>query len=125
MATHRFFLRGDVDIATAPALQHELEEWAPTGNGDVVIDCCGLTFIDSSGVAVIVKVYRALARQGRELKLVNADRMTARVLDVLGLSALLHVNEPFTAPASATDAQLEPRPENGSTQLRHLELPGI
>jgi anti-anti-sigma factor len=101
MATHRFFLRGDVDIATASALQHDLEEWASAGNGNVVLDCCGLTFIDSSGVAVIVKVYRALARQGRELRLVNADHMAARVLDVLGLSALLHVNEPLTASARA------------------------
>ncbi|MCU1466701.1 MAG: sulfate transporter [Actinomycetia bacterium] len=96
MATQRFFLRGDVDIATAPAVQHELDQWVREGEEALVLDCCGLTFIDSSGVAVIVKMYRALAREGRQLQVVNADDMTARVLDVLGLTAVLHVNEPYT-----------------------------
>jgi anti-anti-sigma factor len=97
MATQRFFLRGDVDIATAPAVQHELEQWVVAGDDAIILDCCGLTFIDSSGGAVIVEMYRALAREGRQLQIVNADHMAARVLDVLGLTAVLHVNEPTSA----------------------------
>jgi anti-sigma B factor antagonist len=100
MAMQRFFLRGDVDTATAPAVQHNLEEWVRAADDAIILDCCGLTFIDSSGVAVIVKMYRALARQGRRLQIVNADDMAARVLDVLGLTAVLHVNEPTSSTTS-------------------------
>jgi anti-anti-sigma factor len=97
MATQRFFLRGEIDVATAPRLQCELEECVRHGDGALILDCSQLTFIDSSGIAAIVKTQRVLADDGRELRVVNADLMTTRVFDVLGLSDALHVNESSTA----------------------------
>jgi anti-anti-sigma factor len=104
MAPRRFFLRGDIDIATAPDLQRALDEWihAATSDDTLILDCCGLTFLDSSAVAVILHTQRLLTQEGRELRIVNADRAAARVLDVLGLTAMFHVNERSTA-SSARD----------------------
>jgi anti-anti-sigma factor len=94
MATRRFFLRGDIDLATAADLRSELESLVAAIDGDLVLDCCGLTFIDSTGVSVIVATQHALNARGNELRVANVDGVAARVLDVLGLTEALHVNEP-------------------------------
>ena len=99
MATQLFFVRGEVDIATAPRLQCELEERVRAGGGDLVLDCRELTFIDSSGIAAIVRTHRRLVGEGRELRIVNANRQARLALDVSGLTDVLHVNEHFAESA--------------------------
>jgi anti-sigma B factor antagonist len=100
MPTQRFFLRGEIDIASAPTLQCELERYVHDSEGALLLDCCELSFIDSSGVAALVKAQRVLAEEGRELRVVNADAMTTRVFDVLGLTEAFHVNETPTVSAT-------------------------
>ncbi|MDQ1476004.1 MAG: anti-sigma factor antagonist [Actinomycetota bacterium] len=93
MATHRFFLRGEIDIASASQLRSDLEELVRASVGDIVLDCSGLTFIDSSGVAAIVFTRLALEERGDELRIANINGVPARLLDILGLTEVLHVNE--------------------------------
>jgi anti-anti-sigma factor len=99
VVTQRFFLRGDVDVASAPDLRAELDDLVRTSDGDIVLDCGGLTFIDSAGVAVLLRTRKALDARGNELRVANVDGVAARVLDVLGLNDVLHVNEP-TGPST-------------------------
>src|SRR3954468_236599 len=92
MATQTFFLRGEVDIATASRLRCELEERVRFGAGVLVLDCRELTFIDSSGIAAIAHAHRLLAAEGRGLRIVNADHRARRVFDVLGLADVFQVD---------------------------------
>jgi anti-anti-sigma factor len=87
----RIFVRGDVDIATAPELGAQLDE-AIAAHHDVVLDCCGLTFIDSSGVRTIVTAHRKLGELGGRLRIVNMDGIGRRVIDTLGLGDVLDVD---------------------------------
>src|SRR5947209_1475032 len=94
MATQRFFLRGDIDLATSALVQSQLDDLVATHpDDDVTLDCCGLTFLDSTGVAVIVRAQQALSTRGNELRVANADGSAARALDILGLTEVLHVNQ--------------------------------
>jgi anti-sigma B factor antagonist len=92
MSDCRFFVRGEIDLASAPDLQRDLEETIATTTGDLVLDCCGITFLDSTGVGVFVHAKRLLAAQGRDIRIVNADQLTVRVLELLGLAEILHVD---------------------------------
>ena len=83
---YRFFVRGDVDVAGAAELQVNLDEAIGTTYDDLVVDCCGLTSIDSSGLVVLLRTQQTLRELGRRLRVVNADDATERLLDVMGLA---------------------------------------
>jgi len=78
---------GEVDLATAPKLAELLHEYVAATGGDVVVDASALTFIDSSGVAVLVGCVRSLAPTGRHLVIRDAPPFVSRVLHVTGVSA--------------------------------------
>ncbi len=88
-----FFVAGDVDLAAARELQVDLDEAIGCHEGDLVLDCSGLTFIDSSGLAVFVNTQRTLDDLGRELRVVNVDYTIERLFAVMGLHEILHVND--------------------------------
>src|SRR5262245_5918298 len=92
MSEYRFFACGDIDMATAPALRVELDQAIRATTVDIVVDCCGLTFIDSAGIAVLMAAQTTLASQGRSLRVVNASDMTQRVFDITGISDFLRAD---------------------------------
>jgi anti-sigma B factor antagonist len=103
MGERRFFLRGEVDISTAPEVRQRLEPILVASNDDVVIDCCGVSFIDSSGVAVLTSALALLQSQGRRLRVTNADRTVEQILELLGLAEPLHVNDRPCIPPEPDD----------------------
>jgi anti-anti-sigma factor len=80
-----FRLRGDVDMARAAELRDDLEPIVRRCPEDVVIDCTELTFLDSSGIAVLVEARDHLDRQGRRFRMENVPRIARRTIEVLGL----------------------------------------
>ena len=103
MGERRFFLRGEIDVSTASETRRRLEPILVSSNDDVVIDCCGLSFIDSSGVAILTSALRSLESQGRRLRVTNADRTVEQILEVLGLAEPLHVNDRPCPPPEPDD----------------------
>ncbi len=81
--------RGEIDMATASELADELLRYAATTEGDVVVDCCELEFIDSAGIGAILAAYRTLRDLGRRLVVENPSPMTRRVFELSGLTELL------------------------------------
>src|SRR5260370_33312828 len=65
---HHVALQGEVDMSDASQLQAALLKL----KGDVVIDCSELTFIDSTGLHVLINVHKRLAEQ--------ADHLTVEAL---------------------------------------------
>ena len=62
--------RGEIDISTAPLLSAALRESVDRDSGDyVVVDLCDVSFIDSSGLSVLLNALRRLTRQGRSLSI--------------------------------------------------------
>jgi anti-sigma B factor antagonist len=89
MAEHRYFLRDEVDIGVAPQVRSDLMAAVAHDGAHVLIDCSQLSFIDSSGVAVLLEVNRDLEADGRHMLIVNVPEVPRRVFEVLGLSDLL------------------------------------
>lgn len=83
-------LEGEVDPATAPKLTKALDQVIDSGGDtDVELDCRGLTFLDSSGIAVLVDALQRLDLQGRRLFTTGTTGMVARVLDISGTAERL------------------------------------
>jgi len=79
-------VRGDVDLATAPELRAACETAIATEPAVLRLDLGELTFLDSSGISVLVKAHQDLGGQGGSLVLHRLDDRSRRVLDVAGLT---------------------------------------
>jgi anti-anti-sigma factor len=90
MTDARYFLRGDVDIARSDALRRALAPFVEKGV-DLLIDCSQLSFLDSSGVAVLCDTSEALEATGHYMMLTNVHGAPLRVLEVMQLSDLLSI----------------------------------
>ena len=87
-------LSGEVDMSAEDRLADVL--LAELGRADTVelrIDLGGVTFLDSSAINVLVRVFNAAREAGRELHLVRARRSPLKVLEMTGLMPLLAVEE--------------------------------
>jgi anti-anti-sigma factor len=79
----RLTLRGELDLGTAAQLERALAD----ADGDVVLDLRGLTFMDSTGVRVLLE---AAESGGPGLRMVPPASGDARVtIDQAGIAPLL------------------------------------
>lgn len=84
---------GEIDIATGPMLRDALLRFADGAEGAVVAEMSGVRFIDSAGIAVLVDVQNRLGYQGRALELHQVSMEVGRVIDLLGLTQRLRVDQ--------------------------------
>jgi anti-anti-sigma factor len=84
--------RGELDIATAPELEQVVSPPVDAG-GAVVIDLRELTFMDSTGVRLLVAAHARAGETGATLSVVAPEEGTAvaRVLEVAGILEALDV----------------------------------
>jgi anti-sigma B factor antagonist len=76
---------GDFDLATADEVRDALEP-AIAASGEVQVDLRACTFIDSSGVGVIVACALRLKETGRTLRVRGARQRVRRTFEIAGLA---------------------------------------
>jgi len=85
-------VEGELDAYTSHQLRACLAELDGEGVTHIAVDLSGLTFVDSSGLGVLMSAGRRARDQGGELVLREVSPQIRRVLDVTGLSDLLPGN---------------------------------
>jgi len=83
-----FHLVGAADASTAPGIAAELDRQIRACDDGLVIDCDRLTFLDSSGIGVLVRAREDLGARGR-LRIVNMPAVGQRAIEAVGLSEYL------------------------------------
>ena len=76
----RIELAGELDLATGPDLEQALEAQLAQAVTDLVLDLRGVTFIDSSGLRVVLVASRSASDEGRRLIVVPGDGQVLRVI---------------------------------------------
>jgi anti-anti-sigma factor len=76
-------VRGELDVATAPALEAVLDELTVAGT-QVVLDLRQLRFVDASAVGLLIRAGCAVKRIGADLTLVPSEPVR-RMLDICSL----------------------------------------
>ena len=82
---HVLVPHGEIDPLTAPTLGRRLFELVAAGIRRVVVDLSHTTFIDSSGLGVLVNGLRQVARRGGELVIVCPTERILRPFKATGL----------------------------------------
>ena len=87
---------GELDLATVAEAEAAVEQARGDGAGPLRLDLSEVTFLDSSGLRLIMEVSRACSADGCRLSIVPGPRGVQRVFAVAGVLDML----PF-----ATDAE--------------------
>jgi anti-sigma B factor antagonist len=90
---HTLSLSGDLDIASAATLKGRLLEASGEGTVGMTLDLSRLTFVDSTGISMIVLARKLADEHGFGLTLIPGSREIQRVFDLIGLLDVL----PFRA----------------------------
>ena len=102
-------VRGELDLGTAPELEGPLEEAVGAGE-PLLIDLSECEFIDSTGIAMIVRAWQQLTDgDSGESRVVicSANEQVRRVLQVTGLEVTIPVHENRDAALSALRDAIE------------------
>jgi anti-sigma B factor antagonist len=83
--THVVSLRGEIDAMTAPRLGSCLFGLADEGKSGVVVDLSEVTFMDSTGIGVLLNALRHFASRHAQLVLVCPTERVLRPFEVTGL----------------------------------------
>jgi anti-anti-sigma factor len=82
---------GEIDLATAGAVEQPLLELLDQGFGHVVVDLRAVTFLDSSGVRLLVVAHERARRADARLSLILGSTGSSRALEISGLLDVLEV----------------------------------
>ena len=77
---------GELDLASSPALEEELQRVAKSGATTIVVDLAELEFMDSTGLSVLVRAHQRAEENGRRLGLVNGSQQVQRLLTLTGVA---------------------------------------
>ena len=84
-STHVVTLRGEIDAHTAPRLGSRLFGLAEDGARAVVVDLSHVTFMDSTGIGVLLNALRHLSLRRCRMVLVCPTERVMRPFEITGL----------------------------------------
>lgn len=83
-------VRGELDVATSPRLRTELAVLIARGATDITLQFGDVSFIDSSGLGVLVGAYKRLHEVGSgTIHIVGAQPPVRKVFEITGLEPAL------------------------------------
>lgn len=86
-------LAGQFDLSTAEDLRESLVSSAVLGAPRVRVDLSEVTFLDSSGIGLLVSACKRVRSAGGTFSASCGDGPARRILEVAGLIEYLHVEE--------------------------------
>jgi anti-sigma B factor antagonist len=86
-------VRGDVDIDTAPRLTQTLDAAIRETRGPFVVDLSEVSFLDSSGVHLLLRTRAVLGREDRALVVICPPGPARRIFEVAGITDLFPLFE--------------------------------
>jgi anti-sigma B factor antagonist len=91
--------RGELDVLTAAQLRTAIGEVIDDGHAHLVLDAAGITFLDSTGIGVLVIALRRTRASDGSFALAGAHGRTLRTLSLTGLDRVFDLYD------SVADAQ--------------------
>jgi anti-sigma B factor antagonist len=84
-------LRGEIDVYTAPKLKEQLVELIEGGCSNVIVNLEAVTFIDSSGLGVLVSALRRARERDGAVRVVCTRDNILKIFRITGLDKVFPV----------------------------------
>ncbi len=82
---------GDVDAATAPQLRQQFDDLLADGQQDFVIDLSGVKFMDSSGLAALVQLFKRVRIGHGDVRLCGLQPEVGRIFELTRLNRVFDI----------------------------------
>jgi anti-sigma B factor antagonist len=100
----RVKLFGELDVAECPQLRDAFALIAEDVGCDLTVDLDGLTYLDSTGISVLVMTCKRIRAQGGTFALANATDEVSMILEVTGLVDFFHLDRDSDNPSATITA---------------------
>lgn len=91
-------LIGELDLAGVAYVRAHIRRALRHRPDRLLLDLSDLTFIDSTGLGLMVWAHQAMAERGHQLRLHHPRQRVRRLLRITGLDTRLHVTVPPSGP---------------------------
>jgi anti-sigma B factor antagonist len=90
-----FSVRGELDMNTAPELERPLEQALADKNASIMLDLSECEFIDSTGIALLVRAWQKLEGDGGKGRFVlcSNNHQVRRLLKITGVESSISMHE--------------------------------
>jgi anti-anti-sigma factor len=85
---------GELDVATVPEVERRLRELCESGFDHVVLDLRELTFMDSTGLRLVMREDAAARADGRTFAVLAGGPAVQRVFELAGVTELVAFRAP-------------------------------
>jgi anti-sigma B factor antagonist len=89
--TARLIVAGELDGATAVLLSEQLRQLMADLASDLTIDIGLVTFIDSTGLSLLLSLHKQIRASRRTLTVADPTPMARRLLEITGLDRVLTI----------------------------------
>ncbi|MFF4104615.1 STAS domain-containing protein [Streptomyces sp. NPDC001903] len=90
----RLTLAGELDLHTVGQVEPRLTELAASGRHTLLLDLSGISFCDSSGIDLFVRVHHRCHTAGTRLRLCGVPPLVVQSMRVLGADRELGLRAP-------------------------------
>jgi anti-sigma B factor antagonist len=77
---------GELDLASSPGLEQELDRHMSSGAESVIVDLRQLEFMDSTGLSVLVRAHQRAVETGQRFAVVRGPQQVQRLLTLTGVA---------------------------------------
>ncbi len=83
---------GEVDVYSAPALQDKIAELIQAGQSTLIVDLGNVSFLDSTGLGVLVEARAATSGAGGSLLVVCSQERILKLFTITGLDGVFTIH---------------------------------
>lgn len=103
---HIVHVAGEIDVTSAAVLRDALEALIADGRRRLTLDLTDVTFLDSTGLGIVVGRLKRLARHGGTLTVAASHERVRRVFDITGLDLLIAISPDLEGAVEAARAPI-------------------
>ncbi len=83
-------IQGEIDHHTAKELKEKIErEFQKSGSKNLIFDFEGVTFMDSSGIGMLIGRYKWVLAYGGKTAVANAEQRAAKIFQMAGMNKII------------------------------------
>lgn len=90
---HCLAVKGEIDLATVPELESAIESVLSANSHPLVIDLTESSFMDSTGLKVLVMANRRFDETGRGFAIAVSGGPVSRLIDLSGVDSSIRIVE--------------------------------
>lgn len=85
-------VKGEIDVYTAPALREEISSLVDAEHTTIVVDLTQVSFMDSTGLGVLVGALKKVRTLGGDLSLVINEEKILKVFRITALTQVFSIH---------------------------------